>query len=122
MLFYLNCYKKDFQKAEVVLKKLRDANPQRNYSEFEAWLYAEKGEKEKALSKSKSFGIYACLKMKNETLNELEKEKRMNYLDLKNFHFDFLRVDSRFEKILAQTKVQYEERLKKYGNIDLPNN
>jgi len=124
ILMVINCYRKNFVEAERLLRKIKKINPDRDFSYLDARILAEKGDKEKALNLFKTMDaeIYVILKMKPEALKALEKKNRFNYLEFKNFHFYFLRDDPRFEKIVQQAKILYEERLKKYGRIELPNN
>jgi len=82
-----------------------------------AYLFAFKGEREKALEISNEAEIYAVLGMKKEALdsieNALERPLDFNYVYLKNYPlFDSIRSDPRFQKILEIQKKKYEERLK----------
>jgi TolB-like protein/Tfp pilus assembly protein PilF len=120
-LFNLRCDQQKLAGAEHYLDKMKKINPEQDCSDFEARLLAEKGEKEKALAKRRNAGIYVILKMKEEALAAMENKDPLNYLEYRNPRFNFLRGDPRFEKIVARAKELYELRLRKYGQINFPN-
>jgi tetratricopeptide (TPR) repeat protein len=123
LLVQINSDRKNFKQAETLIEKIEQINPERDVSDLKALVLAESGDKEKALRIVKTRDIqfiHVALKMKNETLDDLEKSPT-NYLSLKNAHYDFLGGDPRFEKIVGKAKSVYELRLKKY-HIDLPDN
>jgi len=87
-----------------------------------AILFAARGEKVKALELYESPVVYALLGMKDEAIGFMEKSiskgGSYNYLGLIGLpYYKALHGDPRFEKIVAQAKKTYEERLKKYGDI-----
>ena len=108
----------NFDKAEEIIIEAEDAGLDKNWiQETRAYLYAFRGEKEKALEISKNAEIYAILDMKTEALNYIEntldRPLSFNYLYLKNYPlFDSLQDEPRFQKILEIQKQKYEERLK----------
>jgi hypothetical protein len=61
--------------------------------------------------------------MKDEALAILQKALDQNkytfrYLRLINSpHYENLRTDPRFQQIVAEAKSQYEERVRKYGDL-----
>ena len=106
----------DIAEAERTIKKIKAINQESNTSWFENYLLALKGEKEKALSRSKDPRVYLTLGMKKEALDEMEKNTQHHYLQLKNSPvFNSVRDDVRFKQILGKAKIVYEERLKKYA-------
>ena len=90
-------------------------------TEYQAQLYAARGEREKALSLSKGAAVYALLGMKDEAIRAMQIEisegtfypyqRLINDPCLRN-----LRGDPRFEQIVSRAKQVHEEFLKKYGN------
>ncbi len=103
------------QEAEETIQKVKSINRESNTSLYEAHLAALKGEKEKALSLSRTWGVYLALGMKKEALDVLEVSGR--YLHLKNSPvLDPLRSDPRFPAILEKARLDYEEMLRKYVN------
>jgi len=101
-----------------------------------AWLYAAKGEREKALSLIKgittysylSTSIYVLLGMKDEAINKIEEGILLGFLDSKEYLYSYpflasnpcysrLRYDPRFKEILRQEKKIYREKLKKFGKL-----
>ena len=131
---YLLIMKKEFDKAEKILEEAEQMDPDSteiNYDDrlrlqdipyYKALLFAARGEKEKALALSKDKYVYALLGMKDEAIRIMEdmvnKGVKFLYLVLLNDRFyDNLRNDPRFEKIVQDTKVRYEEDVKNYGNL-----
>ena len=89
-----------------------------------AILLAARGEKKKALALGvESSQVYSLLGMKDNAIKILQKLLKRNedayeYLYLRNNpHYDNLRDDPRFQKIVENSKKIYEERLKKYGDL-----
>ena len=112
----LNLINGDTAEAERTIKKIKAINQEYNTTDLETYLLALKGEKEKALSRSKNHFIYLVLGMKKEALDEMEKSTWNHYLQLKNSPvFNSVRDDVRFKQILEKAKIVYEERLKKYA-------
>ena len=131
---YLLTMKKEFDEAERVLAEAEKLDPDStkiNYDDrlrlqdipyYKALLFAARGEKEKALALYQHQYVYALLGMKDEAIGIMEERikngARFRYLILQNNHFyDNLRNDPRFEKIVQDAKVRYEEYVKKYGNL-----
>ena len=93
-----------------------------------AYLYAMKGEKEKAfkLYKGNFAPIYSILgktdkamKILNEYYENALKQKQSQYLWLKTDNaFDNIRSDPRFQELLAKHKELYDENMRKYGDMD----
>ncbi len=104
--------------AEKTIQRIKTINRGSNLPLFtEAYLYALKGEKEKALSLGNFANVFVALGMKKEAFDRLEDNKGINYLHLKNSPFyKSVRKDDRFKKILEERKIIYEERLKKYAD------
>ncbi len=69
--------------------------------------------------------VYALLGMKDEAIEALRRVDRRDhtgpryeYLNLvHDAHLDPLRGDPRFRAILAERKAEYDERVKKYGDL-----
>ncbi len=108
----------NFDKAEKIIDDAVRAGFDINQIQsMRAYLYAYRGEKEKALEIRKDAEIYVILGMKTEALDYIEKALgwplSLNYLFLKNYSlFDNLRNEPRFQKILEIQKEKYEERLR----------
>jgi len=126
--------KKEYDEAEKILEeaeKLDPANTEINYVDllrlqnipyYKALLFAAKREKEMALALSQHQYVYALLGMKEEAIEIMEemvnKGVKFRYLVLLNNPFyNNLRNHARFEKIVLDAKVRYEEDVKKYGNL-----
>ncbi len=102
--------------ARAYPKKINETNPEANTTFLEAYLLARIGEKEKALSKFKGPIIYLALGMKANAIEALEKSQP-KYRTLKNSPlFDEVRTEPRFQVVLEQARVIYEDKLKRCGN------
>jgi TolB-like protein len=106
------------QEAEIALQKIKSINPEANTRWFEACLHALRGEKEKALGVGKNWRIYLALGMNKEAMDELElTAANQQYLSMKlSPIYDPFRKDPRFNVILENARLVYEEKLKKYAN------
>jgi len=101
-----------------------------------AWIYAAKGERERALKLIKgrtsydfqTTGVYALLGMKDEAIRAIEEGIDRGFEDIKEYLYSYpflasnpcydgLRYDPRFKEILEREKKKYEEKLKKYGKL-----
>jgi len=101
-----------------------------------AWIFAAKGEKEKALSLIKGMppylydatSIYSLLGMKYEAIKYINEgintgfQRRGQYLYsypslINNPCYDNLRDDPRFKEIVKREKNKYKEKLKKYDRL-----
>jgi serine/threonine protein kinase/Tfp pilus assembly protein PilF len=115
----------NYEKAEEIFEKLREVqNTPEDIYPLHAILYALKGDRDKALELDQtSSQVFAILDLKDRTIEIMQKslesnEDAFDYLYLINQPFyDNLRDDSRFQKIVADAKEIYEERLKKYGDL-----
>jgi adenylate cyclase len=107
----------NFDKAEKIITEAEESGIENIRIRItKAFLFAFKGEKEKALDLRKEAEIFALLGMKIEALDIIEKSIdhpiSFNYMSLKNYSlFDNLRDEPRFQKILEIQKQKYEERL-----------
>jgi serine/threonine protein kinase/Tfp pilus assembly protein PilF len=101
------------------------------------WISAARGEKEKALARIKEVdrpylyeitNAYCLLGMKDEAIQNIYEGIEKGYHEVKeemyvypyltsNPLFDVLGDDPRFKEILAQAKINYEEKVKKYGSL-----
>lgn len=119
VLCALRCDQHRFGEAEKILARIKQLNMNMDISNLEAYYFASKGEKKQALAKRRNALVYAILKMKQELLDELQKAP-LNYSALKAKSFDFMRDDERFKTIELKARELYEQRLQKYGSIELP--
>jgi Tfp pilus assembly protein PilF len=129
LLAQLSIMKKDYDAAEAYLSQCETINPNyRDYNITKAWLFAAKGDKEKALAAHEDDIVYLLLGLNNEAFKQLniliEKDwsgtqalyRHDSYLALKNMPFyDGIRNDPRFMEILEKEKKKYETELQKYG-------
>lgn len=103
-----------------------------------AYIFAIKGEKEKALTIIKDLDIYyftrlissvySILGMKDKAIENIQEVIEKGFYELqtypysyhvliKNYFYDNLRDDPRFKEIIKKEKKKYQEKLKKYGDI-----
>jgi tetratricopeptide (TPR) repeat protein len=107
----------NFDKAEEIIVEAENAGLDKDWiQDTRAFLYAFRGEKEKALEIRKDAEIYAILGLREEALdyieNALDRPLSFNYLYLKNYPlYANLRNETRFQNILQLQKQKYEERL-----------
>jgi len=114
-----------YDEAELWIKKLEKMNPESGYiKKWKMMLYAARGERKKARAlQYQSSDGFALLGLKEEALAIIQENQDKNkfyheYLFfINNPHYDNLRDDPRFQKIVADAKEIYEERLKKYGDL-----
>ena len=133
LYFHLLVFKKQYEDAIAYLTKLKSEYPDATFNFEQAVNYAIEGNKEKVFTAYKcednwfyKMGLLSLLDQKDEAINEiqnryeyLQKTKQSYYINLKYASwFDNLRSDPRFQKILAEHKMIYEENLKKYGHIE----
>ncbi len=121
-----------FDEAGDLLARFEQINPDNVRNRISAaWLYAAKGEREKAVETHEDDIVYILLGMKEEALQQLSQQhehgwplgitgvRHGNYLSLKNLAiYDSLRDDPRFVEILEKEKQRYEAYLRKYGDSD----
>ena len=118
---------KNIEKLENIIQNNPDHN-EKNY--IQSWIYAFKGQKEKAIELMDSFRfnsyrkpeIYSLLGMQEEAIKiltdkyEKRSESRSVYFQLKNNSFySNIQDDPRFKELLANEKKKYDALLKKYG-------
>jgi len=116
--------KKYSQVQEWITRLEKVAPKYKNIKRWKMILYAARGERKKALAlQYQSSAGYALLGLKEEVLAIMQEELNQNmdaygYLYLiNNPLYDNLRDDPRFQKIVADAKEIYEERLRKYGDL-----
>jgi tetratricopeptide (TPR) repeat protein len=115
----------NFDKAEEILRKLRAANQNPKSIQFlQMILYALRGKREEVIKLNQtSSQAFAIINLKDQAISIMQKALRSNkdsfkYLYLiNNPHYDNLRDDPRFQKIVLDAKKIYEERLRKYGDL-----
>ncbi len=111
------------EKAAEYIQYIEKTYPDhRDLPHSRALMLAAQGKKKEALEISRGTYIFALLQLETETLASIEQsirqsDKAFNYLILKLPVFDFLREKPRFERIVAQQKAAYQERLHKYGDL-----
>ena len=125
-MFYIAIfYDKDKKEAETRLKKLQSLLPDSTFDMQRSLLMVLDGEKEEALSLSKSLSTYSLLDMKKEGSAKFDSLYSLNnnnesytYMALLNDKkFDFIRDMPAFREILAKAKKVHEERVAKYGHL-----
>ena len=117
--------------ADSLLARCKAINPDLSRNNISAaWLYAAKGEREKALSTHEDDIVYILLGMQDQAIRQLNMQHKNgwplgitgprhgNYLSLKSLAiYDSLRDDPRFIEILKKEKQRYEELVQKYGEL-----
>jgi len=123
---------KRYEEAENVLSKTESISPESKINKSRrAMLYFLRGDKDKVIEEDilqhDKYLVYKLLKKREEVLlylserlERIKKSKKPYYLSLKNNSMlDFIRVDPRFQEILATHKKIYEENLVKYQDPEL---
>jgi adenylate cyclase len=133
----LSIWTKKYDKAENILDKAEKIDPGNPIiKRYRAWIYAAKGEREKALAliegeesyKYEITSIYSLLGMKDEAIKYIKEGLKIGYkynwvyvyscqLLKNNPCYDSLRDDPRFQEILKNEKKKYEEKLLKYSTL-----
>jgi non-specific serine/threonine protein kinase len=122
----LNIMMRRYDKVEEILRKGEKTDPNAGWvKRYRAVLFADKGEKQKALTLYKNSEVYALLGMNDEAIKCLQEEIRGKvewpytfHLDLANSrYYDKLRGDPRFVEIVKTEKRIYEETQKKFGEL-----
>lgn len=122
---------KRFDQGEKMLSGYEEKYPGASWiKKYRAILLAAKGEKNKALVLWQNSDIYSLVGMKDEALESLRKEIRpdvyphffahpdLYYLYLMhNPFYDSLRDEPRFQELLNEEKLLYEQYLNKFGDI-----
>jgi len=130
---------KKYDKAKEEIARVEKLNPDKPDIQYpRAYIFAIKGEKEKALAIIKDLdpyyftylisSIYSILGMKDEAIENIQKVIEKGFYELqaypysyhvliKNYFYDNLRDDPRFKDIVKKEKKKNKERLKKYGDI-----
>jgi TolB-like protein/Tfp pilus assembly protein PilF len=103
--------------AESIIQRIREISPEIGSRGQLGYLFALKGDKERALGQSKLWFVYLALGMKKEALDRIESSEDLSYLFMKNSPvFNPLKQEPRFAAFLEKAHLLYEERLKKYAN------
>jgi TolB-like protein/Tfp pilus assembly protein PilF len=109
---------KQYDKAREMIEGWGKINPDAPWlNNSKAWVYAAKGEREKALGLDADAAVYAMVGMKDEAIeliNTIEAKTitsiHYDYLSLLNLPvFDNLRDDPRFQSVLDKKKKTYEK-------------
>ncbi len=130
---------KKFDEAEKVIAQVEKSerdNP--NIQRTRAYIFAVKGEKEKALSIISDLDpyeftaliapVYSLLGMKDEAIENIRDVIKNGFAKIKTYpytydvltenpFFEGLRDDPRFQEIVREEKIKYQERVKKYSDI-----
>jgi len=140
-LFYARQFimMKKYDKAKEEIARVEKLDPEKlDIQYLRAYIFAVKGEKEKALAIIKDLdpyyftylisSVYAILGMKDEAIENIQKVIEKGFYELqtypysyhvliKNYFYDNLRDDPRFKEIVKKEKKKNKEKLKKYGDI-----
>ena len=87
---------------------------------LEAWIYAAKGDKKRALKEHENILIYLLLGEKEESIKKMiERQVVYNgHFTLENFEIhDLVRDDPRFQELVARKKKEYQIAKEKYGDL-----
>jgi non-specific serine/threonine protein kinase len=114
-----------YEEAEQSIKRLEQVYPGYKYTtQWQMILFAARGERQKALAlQYQDSRGYALLDLKEEALafiqkNQTENQYYYSYLYLiNNPHYDNLRDDPRFKKIVQEARVLYEKNRIKYRDL-----
>ena len=130
---------KKYDEAEEKIARIENLYPDKLGIQYSrAYIFAAKGEKEKALAIIKDLdpyyltylisSVYSILGMKDEAIENIQEVIEKGFYELqtypysyhvliKNYFYDNLRDDPRFKEIVKKEKKKYREKLKKYGDI-----
>ena len=120
---FLSIMMKDFEKAEGLVKRDEELNPNSDWlNRNKALLLAAKGDREGALALNQHPYIYSALGLIDEAIDEIkeriENGSRMPYLILKHQPiYKILQENPRFQDILKQQKGKYEELLRVFADL-----
>jgi adenylate cyclase len=133
----LSIWTKKYDEAENILDRAEKIDPGNPIiKRYKAWIYAAKGEREKALAliegeepyRYEITSIYSLLGMKDEAIKYIKEGIKIGYkynwvyvysyqLLVNNPCYDSLQDDPRFQEIVKNEKKKYEEKLLKYGTL-----
>ena len=130
---------KKYDEAKEEIARIEKLYPDKlDIQYLRAYIFAVKGEKEKALAIIKDLdpyylthlisSVYSILGMKDEAIENIQEVIEKGFYELqtypysyhvltKNYFYDNLRNDPRFKEIVKKEKKKYQRRLKKYGDI-----
>ena len=130
---------KKYDEAKEEIARVEKLYPDKlDIQYLRAYIFAVKGEKEKALAIIKDLdpyyltqlisSVYSILGMKDEAIENIQEVIEKGFYELqtypysyhfliKNYFYDNLRNDPRFKEIVKKEKKKYQGRLKKYGDI-----
>lgn len=128
-----------YDEADSEITKVEQKNPdQANIRYTRALIFAAKGEGEKALAIIEGINpcfysylissVYAMLGMKDEAIKNIEDTIERSFHEIQTYmhsypfltnhrHYDNIRNDPRFQRILRQEKQKYETRTKKFNEV-----
>ncbi len=128
-----------YDEAEQVIAQVEKQNANLPGIQYvRAYIFAVKGEKEKALAiihdldpyefTSLIAPVYSILGMKDEAIENIQEVIKNGFFKVKTYpytyyslienrFFDGLRDDPRFQEIVKEEKKKYQERLKKYSDL-----
>jgi len=130
---------KKYDEAKEEIARVEKLDPDKLDIQYSrAYIFAVKGEKEKALAIIKDLdpyylthlisSVYSILGMKDEAIENIQEVIEKGFYELqtypysyhvliKNYFYDSLRNDPRFKEIVKKEKKKYQRKLKKYGDI-----
>jgi len=130
---------KKYDEAKEEIARVEKLYPDKlDIQYLRAYIFAVKGEKEKALAIIKDLdpyylthlisSVYSILGMKDKAIENIQEVIEKGFYELqtypysyrvltKNYFYDNLRDDPRFKEIVKKEKKKYQEKLKKYGDI-----
>jgi len=128
MLFNISIIDRDTAKAEILLKKLYQLDPDSIANDYrKSLVFAIGGKKDEALKGNTSLHVKVILGMNREALQQMDTlinglaipfTGNFSYLSLKGDpDFDGLREEPQFQQWLAKAKIFHEERVAKYGHL-----
>ena len=128
LLFYMKVFvDQDTIEANRIYEKLAPSYDQVSI-ESKALLLAMEGKKEEALKVDSAWRVKLRLNMKTEALASIAqiinrpyfpgKDHYYGYLSLKgHIFYESIRDEPQFQQWLKETKLVYDERMRKYGHL-----
>lgn len=121
---YVLILEQNFSEANEFLTRIQSDRKDRFFAWVHAVYLASLGQKEEALAVNKNAHVYLVLDEIDQAIIQIIKDREIlpwmhQYLHFVHFPlFVKLKNDPRFQSILDEKKMEYEERLKKYGMLN----